>query len=493
MLLLALLAGGLVTLSLAPYNFWPAGIASCALYSALLCTCSSRQALWRGWLFGLGLFGTGVSWVYVSIHVHGHASTPLAVGLTALFCAGLALLHSLFAWCYVRWIRPLPGGMLLGFALLWVLFEWLRSWLLTGFPWLYLGYAHLDTWIASWAPIIGVYGLSFIVAISGSCLFLAWRSRQPAALLTYAVIVTTLWVGGAVLKPIEWVAPASEEPLKVALFQPDIPQQKKWDRAWLPHILRQYEQVMPGLYKYDLVIWPESAVPRYFQDMQDWFGPISKRAEFNETTLITGIPYRGETREVYYNSVTALGQGRGVYHKQHLVPFGEYVPLEAWLRGLIGFFDLPMSGFSSGPAHQAPLQAGAFRIAPYICYEVVYPQLVAESARHADLLITISNDSWFGNSIGPLQHLEMARMRALENGRYMLRGTNNGVSAIINHRGQILARSEQFVATTLTGQAQVMLGSTPFGSFGVGPLISGCGIALLVMWLLHRVLWREQD
>ena len=204
------------------------------------------------------------------------------------------------------------------------------------------------------------------------------------------------------------------------------------------------------------------------------------------------MPFQAEQGEGYYNSVTALGQGSGVYHKQHLVPFGEYVPLEDLLRGLIAFFDLPMSAFSSGPADQPPLRAGPYRVAPSVCYEVVYPELVARSARNSDLLLTISNDSWFGNSIGPLQHLQMAQMRALENGRYMIRGTNNGVSAIIDQRGQIVARSEQYVEETLRGEVEVMLGNTPFGSFGVTPVIAGCGITLLLMNLMYLGFWREK-
>ena len=208
--------------------------------------------------------------------------------------------------------------------------------------------------------------------------------------------------------------------------------------------------------------------------------------------MFTGVPFLVEEGEGYYNSVVALGQGAGVYHKQHLVPFGEYVPLESVLRGLIAFFDLPMSAFSAGPADQPPLLAGAYRVAPYVCYEVVYPEMVARSARNADLLLTVSNDSWFGKSIGPLQHLQMAQMRALENGRYMIRGTNNGVSAIIDHRGRIVARSKQYVETTLKGQVDVMLGNTPFGSFGVTPVIAGCGITLLLMVLIYLGFWREK-
>ncbi|MCB1674968.1 MAG: apolipoprotein N-acyltransferase [Halioglobus sp.] len=489
--LLAPLAGALVTLSLAPFDLWPAGIVSCMLYAWLLCTCSSRQAVWRGWLYGLGMFGSGVSWVYVSIHVHGHASVALAMLLTVAFCAGLALLQALFAWCYVRWVRPLPGGMLMGFPLLWVLFEWLRSWLLTGFPWLYLGYAHLDTWLAGWAPVVGVFGLSFACALTGTCLFLAWRSRRLVACATYAVIIATVWGGGAVLRPIQWVAAASATPLRVAIYQPDVPQEHKWDPAWYRPILRQLRLASQPLLGHDIIIWPEAAIPGYYQRAQGFLQPLAKQAAVTDTTLITGIAYRQGHTDTYYNSIVAVGHGSGVYHKQRLVPFGEYVPLEGLLRGLIAFFDLPMSSFSPGPANQEALRAGAYRVAPFICYEIVYPQQVARSALEADVLLTISNDSWFGDSIGPLQHLQIARMRALENGRYVLRGTNNGVSAIIDHRGQIVASTPQFVEATLAGRAQVMMGNTPFGSFGTTPVIAGSGIALLLMSLLYVAFWRD--
>jgi apolipoprotein N-acyltransferase len=488
--LLAPLAGVLVTLSLAPFGFWPGGIISCALLAWLLGTCDSRQAIWRGWLYGLGLFGSGVSWVYVSIHIHGNAPIPLAALLTGLFCASLGLLHALFSWCYVKYIRKLPGGMLAGFPCLWVLFEWLRSWLLTGFPWLYLGNAHVDTWIAGWAPVLGVYGLSLICALTGSCLFLAWRSRQPILLVIYSGLIATLWIGGAVLKPIEWVAKGSEHPMTVSLYQPNIPQEQKWDRRYYADILQSYARQTSTFRNSDLVIWPESAIPNYYQRARDFLDPIAAQAERTESTLILGIPYRPEGERQYYNSILALGQGEGVYHKQRLVPFGEYVPLESTLRGLIDFFDLPMSAFSAGPPGQEPLLAGTFRVAPFICYEIVYPDLVAAQARQADLLVTISNDSWFGNSIGPLQHLQIARMRALENGRYLLRGTNNGVSAIIDHQGRVLQRTDQFVETTLTGEVEMMLGATPFGSFGSTPVLAGSAIVLLLMGLMYLTLWR---
>jgi apolipoprotein N-acyltransferase len=493
LIVLTALAGALVTLSLAPFNFWPAGIASCILLAHLLSNCSPGQALWRGWLFGLGLFGTGASWVYVSIHVYGHTNIPLAAFLTGLFCGGLALLHGAFAWCYAHFVRDLPGGMLLGFPALWVLFEWLRSWLFTGFPWLYLGYGHVDTWIAGWAPVVGVYGLSFICALTASCLYLAWRSRQRMSWATYAVITATLWLGGGQLKSIQWVAPASEEPLSVALYQPNIPQEKKWDRSWYRPILEKYRAAMEPLYGTDIVVWPESAIPNYYQLSHEFLDPIAVQAADSETTLITGIPFREKASGDYFNSIVALGLGDGVYHKQRLVPFGEYLPLEEQLRGLINFFDLPMSNFAAGPALQQPLRAGAYRIAPFICYEVVYPDLVARNAAGANLLITISNDSWFGRSIGPLQHLQMAQMRALENGRYMIRGTNNGISAIIDEHGKIRAQTRQFVETTLHSEVQLLLGNTPFSRLGSLPVIAGCAIALLLMVVMYWAIWREDS
>ena len=481
-------AGALVTLSFAPFGLWPAAIAGVALFGYSLSTCSRRTAAWRGWLFGAGLFGTGASWVYVSIHVYGAASVPLATLLTVVFCAGLALLFAAFAWVYAAAVRRLPGGMLLGFPALWVLFEWLRSWLLTGFPWLYLGYAHVDSWLAGWAPVTGVYGLSFAVALTASCLFLAWRSGRPAALVTYAVMLLTVWLGGRVLRPVEWVAPASELPLSVALYQPNIPLEEKWDPGRYRAILRQYARGISAQFVHDIVVWPESAIPRRYGAARPFLDPVARRAARTDTTLITGIPARGADG-AFHNSIVALGQGKGLYHKQRLVPFGEYVPLERWLRGLIAFFDLPMSNFSPGPPRQPPLRAGSYESAPFICYEIVYPDLVARGARGVELMVTISNDTWFGASIGPLQHLEMARMRALENGRYLLRGTNNGVSAIIDHRGQLVARTEQFVERTLVGDARAMLGHTPFTSFGSAPVIAGCGLLLLLMTLAHATLW----
>jgi apolipoprotein N-acyltransferase len=478
--LLALLCGALVTLSLAPFGVWPLGIVATCLLRALLEDQPRRVVIWRSWLFGVGLFGSGTSWVYVSIQQHGNASVMLASFLVVLFCLGLALLFNLTAGViYSLTNRPMPQANWLLFPAYIVLGEWLKTWVGTGFPWLIIGYAHLETPLAGWAPIAGVLGISFVIALTGSVLF-EWLSGKGRRLPMMAASVALLWLGGWLAQGIAWVKPAGE-PVQVAMIQPDIPQSIKWQAGAFNRIIQTYLDMSSELWGTDLLIWPEAAIPRLHQNATPLLEQLDEKASQSGTTLITGIPYRdtdsGE-RPRLYNSVIALGTGKGIYFKQHLVPFGEYVPLENLLGDVIELFDLPMSSFSWGPADQAPLQAGDWSLAPFVCYEVVYPMLVTKDTRRADFILTISNDSWFGRSIGPPQHFEIARMRALENGRYLLRGTNNGISAIVDHRGRVLESAEQFTRTTVRGEAIPMQGHTPFSRTGNTPLIG----ALLLLF-----------
>ncbi len=480
--LLCPVAGLMVTLSLAPFGFWPAGIAAVFLLRALLEGQARRTILWRSWLFGVGLFGSGTSWVYVSIQEHGHASVALASFLIILFTLGLALFNLLAGWLYSLSNQRAPEWNWLALPASWVLGEWLKSWLLTGFPWLFLGYAHLSTPLAGWAPLTGVLGISFVVALTGSALYqlcISARRRQ----LAMVCLLAALWMGGAGLRRIDWVAPVGE-PVQVAMIQPDIRQAMKWRPEAYKQIIDTYLRQTAQLWGTDLIIWPEAAIPRLYHNAGTLLEQLDRRAASSGSTLITGIPYRaaasGESSPGLYNSVVALGKGSGMYFKQRLVPFGEYVPLERWLRGMIAFFDLPMSSFSWGRPNQEPLQAGAVTLAPFICYEVVYPAMVASDSRRADIILTVSNDSWFGRSIGPHQHFEIARMRALENGRYLIRGTNNGISGLVDYRGKVLQTAPQFTATVLRGAVVPMQGITPYGRWGNLPVVA---LALVLILL----------
>lgn len=486
---LALIAGALTTLSFTPFDIWPLGLLSAALLYQGLHDLNGRQALWRGWCWGVGLFLSGVSWVYVSIHVHGYAPPALAALLTALFVAGLALLPALMAWLWARWLRPNGNPWLAatGFAALWVAQELFRSWFLTGFPWLYQGYAHTDTWLAGWAPLGGVWLLSFLTVLS-ACLLSEWRLwRRLGHGLLAGALLAAIWIGGALLSSIEWTRPAGA-PLSVALIQANIEQSRKWDPAHIDHTLATYRDLsyaQPA----DIILWPETAVPVLSSRAMPFVQGMAANLAQQGSTLITGIPVdqvdtNGEMR--IYNGIMVAGAQPSQYLKHKLVPFGEYVPLEDLLRGVISFFDLPMSNFSRGPLQQEPLEAAGYRLAPMICYETVYPDFAGRLAARSELLLTISNDSWFGKSIGPLQHLQMARMRALESGRWMIRGTNNGVTALIDHQGQITARIPQFQQSVLRGDVQPRDGLTPWLRFGSWPLAVLVLAALMLCAIKRR-------
>lgn len=469
---LSLLCGALQPLALAPFHIWPPALLGLAGLALLLFKAPPGRAFRLAMAFGIGLYGVGASWVYVAINQFGHASWLLAALLTALFVLFLALVFAVpFAIC-TRLIGHGRLGILLGFPACYLLGEWIRSWLLTGFPWLYLGYAHLSTPLSGWAPVLGVLGVGFMVAFSAACLASwAFFMRPSANLWMATALAVLLWLGGWWLQGVDWTQVNRDQPVKVTMVQPNIAQEIKWRPEQARPTLELLMAMSEPHWDSDWLVWPEAAVPLTYHTALDFLTEVSRQASATRTGVITGIIFDDRQARHFYNSLAGLGDALGIYHKQRLVPFGEYVPLEHWLRGLIEFFDLPTSYIQRGGPNQSGLQVGEVSIAPSICYEVVYPSLVAAGARHRNVLLTVSNDAWFADSIGPLQHLQMAQMRALETGRYLIRSTNNGVSAIVDPRGRLVARSEQFVATTLTGVIYPAYGNTPFMRWGSWPVV----------------------
>ncbi|MDZ7853603.1 MAG: apolipoprotein N-acyltransferase [Halomonas sp.] len=457
--LAALLAGGLTTLTASPFELWWLGPVAAGLVYLGLHSLTPAQAALRGWCYGLGLFGSGASWVYVSIHDYGYTGVPLALFLTALFVAGLALFFAATLWIYRRLCGPRLAA--LSFAGAWVLGEWLRTWLFTGFPWLLLGSGQVDSPLAAWAPVGGVYLMSLITTLTGSLgvefLRHRWWAVAPVALL---------WLVPLVL-PAQWTSPAGES-VRAALLQGNLPQLIKWTPEGQRRAVDTYLSMSRQLEQdIELVIWPEAALPMF----EDQAAPILERARASMptgTNLLTGVLQRDDSG-LYYNSVVGRGDVEGEYRKAHLVPFGEYLPLESLLRGAIAFFDLPAPTMTQGPSDQPPIRVGELTLGIAICYEIIYADLVASRARDAGVLLTVSNDTWFGASIGPLQHLQMARLRALENGRPVVRATSNGVTAFIDPQGRITARAPQFETTVLEGEVTPMEGLTPFTRTGSWP------------------------
>ena len=473
--LLAVAAGAITTLALAPFNIWPLALVTLAMFYLGLRDLRPRQALARGWCYGFGVFGAGTSWIYVSIHTYGGASALLAGLLMLAFIAAIAFFFALPAWVWARWIRrnEAPLADALAFAALWLAQEAFRGWFLTGFPWLYAGYSQLDGPLAGLAPLGGMWLISFSLALSAALLCNLNRLRERKAfLITALAVLLTPWAIGMALKGHTWTRPAGE-PLKVAAIQGNIEQSLKWDPAQLNAQLALYRDMTFTSKQADLIVWPETAVPVLKESAQGYLDMMGSFASDRRSALITGVPIRQVTHDQrrYYNGITVTGEGDGTYLKQKLVPFGEYVPLQDLLRGLITFFDLPMSDFARGPSDQTLLQAKGYQIAPYICYEVVYPEFAASLAARSDLLLTISNDTWFGTSIGPLQHLQMAQMRALEAGRWMIRATNNGVTGLIDPFGRITAQIPQFERGILYGEVVPMQKLTPYLKWRSWPLI----------------------
>lgn len=479
--LIALLTGALLALAFSPFNIYPLAVICPAILLILWCKCSSKQAFLRGLIFGIGFFGIGASWIFVSIHKFGNTSAPLAIFITSLFVLILSLYPAFQGYILARFFpKNNFNKYCLAFPSSWALLEWIRGWLLSGFPWLFLGTSQIASPLRGLAPIIGEYGISFVVVFCSGLLvyiFFSLRSLKIRQTLISIAVFILIWSGSDLLTKINWTQPQGQ-PFKVSLVQGNIPQQLKWDPAYLETTLQSYYQLTQTHWDSQVIVWPEAAVPLLLQDAKNFLDPLDQEAKKHHTTFITGIPIKDGF--FYYNGIISLGMGHGIYYKRHLVPFGEYVPLDSLLRGLIGFFNIPMSDFSEGPFQQNNLYIDGTIIAPFVCYEIAYPNLVLSLLPQADLLLTVSNDAWFGRSFAPAQHLQIAQMRALETGRYHLFNSNTGITAIITPQGRIQASIPSFQKAVLTGNVQKLTGATPYVWIGYVPIIALITVIFLV-------------
>lgn len=486
--LLAALAGAANTLAFAPFGYWPLAILSPLALYLLLRNLDARTAFARGTWFGFGFWLAGVSWVYVSIHVYGYTPIGVAVFLTLLFALFLALIF--FAW-WTALYAYLARGVLRPalFVALWVLAEWVRSWLFTGFPWLYQGYAFIDTPLAGWAPTGGVLLVSaLVVGIAVLCVDIV-RGTQRARIIAVCAILAIV-AGGWALAQARWTTPFGKS-LTLSLVQGNIPQDQKWLQEMQQPTIDIYNNLTEPEWGRDLIVWPEAAVPMYVHEAWELLDALQLRAQATHSTLITGMPHveRNDGAYVFHNSVLSLGAAPAIYHKVNLVPFGEFVPLAPFFRAIAPFFNMPqvpLEGFSPGDDAQPPLRAGNARLAAFLCYEIVYADYVRRHAVNADVLLTVSNDAWFGTSHMPHQHFEIARMRALETGRYLVRGTNTGITGIIGPQGKVVSAAPQFTRTVLRGEVTAMHGATPFMIVGAWPVLGAGLLVVLRAWRRRR-------
>ncbi len=428
-----------------------------------------RVAARRGWLFGFAAFLTGTHWLYVSLHVFGKAPLSLALPLMALLMAFMACYYALLGYGIARFSPRGPSRWLLAVPAGWALAEWLRGWFLSGFPWLSLGYSATDSPLAGWMPLGGVFAASLGVALAAGAL----RTLvEPVPRWRFAAVgvLALVFGGGWLAQQQSWTRPAGDE-LQVAVVQGAVPQDRKWLPEELVPTMRLYRELtrrhVEGT---DLVIWPEAAIPALRSSIMDYLADLNLDMQREGSALVLGtIEYDRDTRE-YHNGVTALGDSPGTYHKRHLVPFGEYFPVPGFVREWLRLRNLPYSDYTPGDDDQRPLEAGGAKIAPSICYEDVFGNEQRSMLPEATLLVNVSNDAWFGESIAPHQHMQIARVRAIEAGRYLVRATNTGISAIIAPDGRIEATVPQFETRALQAPVRQYTGSTPYvvaGDWGV--------------------------
>ncbi|QBG37562.1 apolipoprotein N-acyltransferase [Litorilituus sediminis] len=480
---LCFISGFSLVLAYAPFSLWwlalclPLGLVHC-LYRAK----SNKEAFKYGFIFAFGWFASGISWVHVSIDQFGGLPLAISLLLMLLLCLYLALFPALA--CYLTQRFSNSNNKLWLLPSFWLLSEYLRSVVLTGFPWLSLGYSQIDSPLAHFAPVIGEVGITAIILLINISLYLIISANRvkieanvASNIIPSTLVLMTIGIATFVFAKTTWVT-ATGEKLKTALIQGNIEQSMKWqpENEW-PTMLK-YLDLTRVNYDADLIIWPESAIPALEPTVQDYLSTVNSSAILNNSTIITGIiNYNFETKE-YFNALITLGntssnneQGyyynhNNRYYKNHLLPIGEFVPFQAWLRPLAPFFNLPMSSFSRGDYVQANLQANGLAILPLICFEIAFPhQLAANLTDNTDILLTVSNDAWFGDSHGPHQHLDIARMRALEFGRPLLRSTNTGITAVVDHFGQVTGIIPQFEQAVLKAQLDIVTGKTPYSQW----------------------------
>ncbi len=490
--LLSLLSGFLLTSAYAPFGFVIGGVLAVFIAVGVFVRCSTRQAWVQGALLGLAHFGSSVYWVYHSLHQFGGSDAWFALSATVLFVAILAVYFVMLAVAVAWGYQRLPRALFywLWFPSLWVAMEYLRSELFSGFAWNLLGQSWVEvSWFGVF-PWFGVLGASWVVAFLAVTLFvLLFEGKRLRLWALHWLVVLVL--SCFAMQTVAWSKPIGE-PIQVGIVQSGIQQNIKFDPIWFKEIVQRHHRMTAELRGRDLIVWAETALPSDYATLSEKvLMPIYNQSIRGQGELLTGIFYHDEEEGKFYNSIARVGDEPSFYHKQHLVPFGEYIPL----RWLLDFFRdyvlIPMSDLGAGQ-QRGLLQVGAYQVGMSICYEVIFADEMKETLPEANYFVNVSNDSWFGESSAAAQHLQMAQVRSREGARAMVRAASTGISALIDHQGRIVKASTQHVAENLVGEIQAREGETLFAHYGHNIIMSTI-IVLLSLCLISMIMRRRKE
>ena len=515
--LLVLCAGALTVFAFAPFKLYPiAWLTPAILFYALSKANTRKQHFLLGWIYGIGLFGAGASWPFYSMYFFAHAPLILAMIGTTLFVTIIAFLTmGLFGFVASLFRhKALFARLLLFYPTAWVLLEWYRGWFLTGFPWLYLGNSQIDTFFAAYAPILGVLGVSLSsVLISGALVsFIYGNSLKHVAHIAHGplsspvstkavseepfgssirvlsvLIILLLIISAFTLQKIDWTQKLGE-PLTVSVLQSNISQLEKLNPNNLEPSIRLYQAMTKESQESDLIVWPETGLFDAFNNhMDDVILPLQASLKRPNQSILLGGFNVNQNNEVE-NSVLALSKdSRQVYSKRHLVPFGEYIPLLDYIRWLGQWIQLPYSNLVAGKS-DGTLQVSGQIAQMTICYEDAFGAEIIQSLPRSTMLINVTHDGWFTGSLEPEQHMQIARMRSLETGRYMARATTTGPSGIIDEKGKVIATAPSYTKKIITGKLQPFTGATPYVRWGNWLIVT-----ILSVLLLFGLLGQKKD
>jgi len=480
--------GALFTTAFAPFGFTVLVPILLLPLLYVYVSASPRDAGWLSFFFGFGLFLSGTYWIYISVVIFGEAPAWIAFVLMLGLVAIMSTFLFAAGWFISRFSHGEPWLLLVIAPAMWVLIEWLRGWVLSGFPWLAIGYSQIASPLAGWAPVLGVYGVSFMMMVSVTAILVAVMTAGRQRWLALGLVASP-WIFGGALLFIDWTEPSGPS-VRMTLVQAGVSQDEKWLPESLQPILEFYRAATWQASDSDIIVWPEVAIPALDDQVEPYIQALQADTQASGRTILFGILERVEDRgeaKIHNSVMLVAGDRRQVYRKRHLVPFGEYFPVPATVRQWMRMMSLPHNDLKAGADVQPLLEAAnGEKLAVAICYEDAYGAEQLYALPEASILINVSNDAWFGDSIAPHQHLQISQMRSLEVGRAAVRATNTGVSAFISHTGEILESGPQFEPVTMTMDVEPRKGSTPYASTGNKPVIGLCLLIIAGFWLRIR-------